>query len=138
LAARWSGAADYPEVAGAAIKEMYRQKGNRLFFTEKGKLQSGMIVRHLVLPGEIANSKEVFRFLAGEVSNRLAVSVMAQYIPTPDVMSLPPLHRKITSSEYRQVVDEVENLGFEAGWVQDHESAECFKPDFSRLLPFGE
>jgi putative pyruvate formate lyase activating enzyme len=138
LAARWSGADDYPEVAGAAIKEMYRQKGNRLFYSEQGKLRSGMIVRHLVLPDAVANSIGVFRFLAEEVSNRLAVSVMAQYKPTQDVINLPPLHRKITSSEYEQVVAEIENLGFEVGWFQEYGSADCYNPDFTRPFPFFE
>jgi putative pyruvate formate lyase activating enzyme len=137
LAARWSGAADYPEMAGAAIKEMYRQKGNRLFFGESGKLRSGMIVRHLVLPDAVANSTQVFRFLAEEVSSRLAVSVMAQYRPTGEVMNLPPLHRTITASEYQQVRAEVEDLGFEVGWFQECDSAECYNPDFRLTEPFG-
>jgi putative pyruvate formate lyase activating enzyme len=137
LAARWSGAADYPSVACAAIKEMYRQKGNRLLFNENGKARSGMIVRHLVLPDSVANSIGVFRFLAEELSTRLAVSVMAQYNPTPNVMNLPPLHRKITASEYQMIVTEVENLGFENGWFQEYDSVECYNPDFSLPEPFG-
>jgi putative pyruvate formate lyase activating enzyme len=137
LAARWSGTADYPSVACAAIKEMYRQKGNRLFLTDSGKLRSGMIVRHLVLPEAVAGSIGVFRFLADELSNRLAVSVMAQYQPTRHVMGLPPLHRKISASEYQQVVHEVENLGFENGWFQEYDSAEQYNPDFTLSSPFG-
>jgi putative pyruvate formate lyase activating enzyme len=137
LAARWSRAADYPQVAGAAIKEMYRQKGNRLFYNDSGMLRSGMIVRHLVLPDAVANSIGVFRFLADELSTRLAVSVMAQYHPTLNVMNLPPLHRKITASEYQLIVTEVERLGFENGWFQDYDSADCYNPDFSSPEPFG-
>jgi putative pyruvate formate lyase activating enzyme len=137
LAARWSGAADYPEVACAAMKEMYRQKGNRLLSTHSGKISSGMIVRHLVLPEAVANSIGVLRFLASELSCRLAVSLMAQYHPTRDVMNVPPLHRKITASEYQQVVREVERLGFENGWFQDYDSAEVYIPDFTLPAPFG-
>ena len=137
LAARWSGAADYPKVASTALKEMYRQKGNRLFFTDSGKLRSGMIVRHLVLPEAVANSIGVFRFLAEELSLRLSVSVMAQYKPTPEVMNMPPLHRKITAAEYRQVVREIENLGFENGWFQEFDSPEYYNPDFTLPSPFG-
>jgi putative pyruvate formate lyase activating enzyme len=137
LAARWSGAADYPEVACAALKEMYRQKGNRLLLTDSGKLRSGMIVRHLVLPEAVANSIGVFRFLAEELSLRLSVSVMAQYKPTPEVMNMPPLHRKITAAEYRQVVREIENLGFENGWFQEFDSPEYYNPDFTLPSPFG-
>ncbi len=137
LAAHWSGVADYPSVACSAIKEMYRQKGNRLFFTDSGKLRSGMIVRHLVLPGAVASSIGVFRFLAEELSNRLAVSLMAQYQPTRHVMGLPPLHRKITAAEYEQVATEVERLGFENGWFQEYDSAEQYNPDFTLPSPFG-
>jgi putative pyruvate formate lyase activating enzyme len=137
LAARWSGAADYPEVACSAIKEMYRQKGNRLLFSDNGKVSSGLIVRHLVLPEAVANSIEVFRFLASELSCRLAVSLMAQYHPTRDVMDVPPLHRKITAAEYQQVVREVERLGFENGWFQDYDSAEVYIPDFTLPEPFS-
>jgi putative pyruvate formate lyase activating enzyme len=136
LAARWSDALDYPEVACAALKEMYRQKGNRLFFTDSGKLSSGMIVRHLVLPGAVVNSVNVFRFLAEELSPRLAVSLMAQYNPTPEVADLPPLHRRITEEEYREVVREVEALGFENGWFQEFASAGCYNPDFTLPAPF--
>jgi len=137
IAARWSTAADYPQVACAALKEMYRQKGNRLFYNDSGKLSSGMIVRHLVLPGAVANSIAVFRFLAEKLSTRLAISLMAQYQPTADVADKPPLHRKITAEEYRQVVREVEKLGFETGWFQDFDSAECYNPDFSLPSPFS-
>jgi putative pyruvate formate lyase activating enzyme len=138
LAARWSGVADYPQVACAAIKEMYRQKGNRLLYTDSGKLRSGMIVRHLVLPGSVANSIEVFRFLAGELSTRLAISLMAQYHPIRDVANIPPLHRKITAQEYRRVVREVEGLGFENGWFQDFDSPDFYNPDFKLSSPFGD
>ena len=137
LAARWSGASDYPKVAGAAIREMYRQKGNRLFHTDSGKLSSGLIVRHLVLPGAVANSVAVLRFLAEELSPRLAVSLMAQYNPTRGVADMPPLNRKITAEEYREVVRSVESLGFENGWLQEFDSAECYNPDFSLPSPFG-
>ncbi len=137
LACRLSKAADYPEVACAALKEMYRQKGNRLFYTDSGKLSSGMIVRHLVLPGEVANSIAVFRFLAEELSTRLAISLMAQYQPTEEVAEIVPLNRKISAAEYHQVVREVERLGFETGWLQDFDSAECYNPDFTLASPFG-
>ncbi len=136
LAARWSQASDYPEVARLAVKEMYRQKGNRLFFNKNGKLQSGMIVRHLVLPEASADSIAIFSFLADELSNRLAISLMAQYNPNPDVLSIPPLNRKITAEEYQRVVTEIEALGFEIGWLQEFDSAEIYAPDFTLPSPF--
>jgi putative pyruvate formate lyase activating enzyme len=137
LAALLSRAPDYPGVARAAVKEMYRQKGNRLFYNQKGKLHSGMIVRHLVLPEATADSIEIFRFLAAELSNRLAVSLMAQYRPTANVRCTPPLNRKITALEYQRVVTEIEDLGFENGWLQEFDSADCYVPDFRLSSPFG-
>jgi len=136
LADRWSRAPDYPCIARAAVKEMYRQKGNRLLYNEKGKLRSGMIVRHLVLPEATADSIEVFKFIAEELSNRLAISLMAQYTPTPNVHDLPPLNRKITTVEYQRVVAEIERLGFETGWLQELDSADCLVPDFRLSSPF--
>ncbi len=136
LSARWSAAADYPEVARAAVKEMYRQKGNRLFYTDSGKLRSGMIVRHLVLPEGVANGIAVFRFLAEELSTRLAVSLMSQYHPIPDVAGRPPLDRYVTPLEYRRIAAEIERLGFETGWLQGADSAGYYCPDFALALPF--
>jgi putative pyruvate formate lyase activating enzyme len=138
LAARWSSAPDYPKVAQKAIKEMYRQKGNRLLLDDQGILQSGMIVRHLVLPGAVANSIGVFRFLADQLSNRVAVSLMSQYRPISDVMDQPPLNRKVSQEEYKQVVRVVEELCFESGWLQEYESADCYNPDFTQTSPFKE
>jgi len=63
--------------------------------------------------------------------------VMAQYKPTPEVMNMPPLHRKITAAEYRQVVREIENLSFENGWFQEFDSPEYYNPDFTLPSPFG-
>ena len=138
LAGRLSRAPDYPEVARAALTEMYRQKGNRLRYTDSGKVQSGMIVRHLVLPGSAADSIEVVRFLADHLSPRLAISLMAQYRPPLEAPCRPPLDRKITAEEYALVVDEVERLGFTSGWLQDFASSECHVPDFTHSTPFPE
>ncbi len=138
LSARWSHCPDYPEVATKAVKEMYRQKGNRLIFAENGKIQSGMIVRHLVLPGYSSDSVAVFRFLAEELSNRLAISLMAQYHPTPDVLCHPPLNRRVTPWEYRRVVAAIDDFGFETGWLQESNSPDYYLPDFSLTSPFND
>ncbi len=138
LAGQWSGAADYPEVASRALKEMYRQKGNLLHLDDQGLALRGMIVRHLVLPGAVDNSLGVLRFLAGEISSKLTLSLMSQYQPITEVAALDPLGRHLLPEEYTQVVEEMVRLGFDNGWGQDFASAGHYNPDFAADSPFGE
>ncbi len=138
LARDWSGAADYPAVAAAALGEMYRQRGNILHLDDTGLAERGLIVRHLVLPGAVDNSLQVLRFLAGELSNRITLSLMSQYHPIATVADLEPLNRRLLPEEYAQVVAEMERLGFSKGWVQEFASADHYNPDFDRHSPFGE
>jgi len=138
LAAQWSAAADYPEIAAQALAEMYRQKGNILHLDHAGMAIRGLIVRHLVLPGAVDNSLAVLRFLAAELSPRVTLSLMSQYRPIAAVADQPPLNRCLLPAEYDQVVAEMERLGFSEGWVQDFTSADCYNPDFDRDSPFGE
>lgn len=138
LSARWSGAGDYPEVAAAALAEMYRQRGSVLHLDDQGLAERGLIVRHLVLPGAMANTRQVLRFLAESLSPRLTLSLMAQYNPTPLVATEPPLDRRLLPAEYAEAVAEMERLGFMNGWVQEEASAERYNPDFSAPLPFAE
>jgi putative pyruvate formate lyase activating enzyme len=136
LAWLYSGARDYPEYAGKALKEMFRQKGTALITGEDVTAESGMIVRHLVLPGQVSNSLSVMRFLADEISPRIHVSLMAQYYPTKQVANHPQLGRGLYESEYQQVVDEMENLGMYNGWIQEFESSDFYRPDFNQSHPF--
>ena len=138
LAGKWSGTADYPAVAAAALIEMYRQKGNVLHLDAAGMAERGLIVRHLVLPGAVANSLAVLRFLAGELSNRIVLSLMAQYQPIAAVVKMEPLNRRLLSTEYAEVVAAMEQLGFSEGWVQECTSADWYNPDFDKASPFGE
>jgi len=136
LAARFSDAPDYPQVAARAIREMYRQKGSYLMLDGEGDLVSGLIVRHLVLPGHIENSKRCLRFIAEELSPSVTISLLAQYQPTPQVANHPELGRRLTQAEYDEVVAEMERLGFYRGWTQSLASPECYQPDFARTHPF--
>jgi putative pyruvate formate lyase activating enzyme len=136
LARQYSGARDYPEYAAKALKEMHRQKGTALITDEHGAAESGIIVRHLVLPGHVQNSLDVVRFIADEISPRIHFSLMAQYYPTRRVENHPVLHRGITETEYRQVIDEMEKLGINNGWTQEFESNEFYRPDFDQPHPF--
>jgi putative pyruvate formate lyase activating enzyme len=136
LALEFSGAWDYPDVALAALREMHRQKGSNLRLNKNGTAASGLIVRHLILPGHVENSKAVLRTIAAELSPSVHLSLMSQYYPTPAVARHPWLGRTITRGEYEEVVDELARLGFHRGWVQELESQETYRPDFSKPHPF--
>jgi len=138
LAAQWSAAPDYPEIAALALAEMYRQKGKLLHQGDDGLVERGLIVRHLVLPGALANSLAVLRFLAETLSPKITLSLMSQYQPIAAVAGRPPLNRRLLPTEYAQVIDEMERLGFSEGWVQDFASVDCYNPDFDQDSPFGE
>ncbi len=99
----YSGAGDYPQIVKNVIKEMQRQVGD-LEIDESGVALRGVLVRHLVLPGGIAGTKEVVRFIAEEVSRNAYVNIMSQYRPCFLAPHHPPLDRKITEAEYAEAV----------------------------------
>ncbi len=136
VAARLSDAPDYPAVAAKALREMFRQKGTRLALDEDGYATSGLIIRHLVLPGHIDNSLACLRWLADNLSTDLHISLMAQYRPTPAVAGHPDLGRTLRPDEYQRVLDELHRLGFWRGWTQDLTSADTYHPDFAQSHPF--
>ena len=138
LAKNLSDTPKYVEVSQAALKEMYRQVGSKLSLNNGGTANSGLIVRHLVLPGEVENSKRVLGFIASELSPEIWISLMAQYSPTPSVENRPPMNRKITKEEYDQVLSEFERLGFRNGFVQELKSADSYLPDFDKQTPFED
>ena len=138
LARRWSLAADYPQVARAALYEMYRQKGNVLHLGDDGLARRGLFVRHLVLPGALENTRRVLEFLAGDLSPKLHLSLMAQYYPNPAVANHPVLGRGLLPEEYHEALAATERLGFTNVWVQDFASADFYQPDFEREEPFQD
>ena len=136
LAREYSDAPHYPEIAMAAIKEMFRQKGSHIHLDSEETITSGLIIRHLVLPGHVENSKAVLKWIASELSPSVHVSLMSQYHPTPAVMDHPKLGRKLAAEEYEEVVDEFVRLGFYRGWVQEIDSPGSYRPDFDKGHPF--
>lgn len=136
LSRKYSDAANYPAIAKAAIKEMYRQKGSTLFTDDSGRAERGLLIRHLVLPGHVENSRGVLKYIAEEISTSLSISLMSQYHPTPFVKNLEPINRTLYANEYRQVVDEFHHLGLHKGWIQDLDSYENYQPDFEKKHPF--
>ncbi len=132
---RYSGVADYFDVAAKAIREMYRQKGSSLILNEDGTIAFGLIVRHLVLPGHSYESIKILKYIAENLSPRLHVSLMSQYYP-PENLRLPrELERDINENEYVQVVNVMHDLGLR-GWIQEPESQFHYRPDFNSQIPF--
>ena len=130
LAAAYSHAPDYPEVAAVALKEMKRQVGQGLMTDDNGRARRGIIVRHLVLPGAVANSKQCLDWLADNFDSfRLHLSLMAQYFPPRPGLPA-PLNRTLNAEEYQAVCDHADALGFTEGWQQELDAQTNYRPDF--------
>jgi putative pyruvate formate lyase activating enzyme len=135
-AKEYSDAFDYPEVSLKAIKRMYYQKGSVLRMDEEGRAESGMLIRHLVLPGHAEESRQVIGIIASELSAGVHISLMSQYHPTNEVKNHPLLNRTLYSKEYSEVTAEMKRLGFRNGWLQDMDSYRNYRPDFRKKNPF--
>ena len=137
LSMQYSGANDYLEHAIKAISTMIQQKG-KLKLDAEGMAIQGVIVRHLVLPGHIKNSLDVLRIIAREFGNDIHLSLMAQYFPIKNIKEYPNMNRILNPIEYDLVLEELEKLGFENGWVQELESHSNLLPDFDKENPFDQ
>ena len=132
LAIEYSGAKNYFEVATNAIKEMIKQVGN-IKLNEDGIIQKGVIIRHLVLPNHIENSKKVLLWIKQNLPNDIYVSIMAQYFPTYKAKENQKLNRKLTKKEWKQIEKYVEEIDIENGFIQelgDHEEEYVPKWEF--------
>jgi putative pyruvate formate lyase activating enzyme len=109
-AGRYSGAEDYPQVVQAAVPEMHRQVGD-LVLDEKGLAVRGLLVRHLVMPGGVAGTREVMRFLAAEVSRNTYVNLMDQYRPCGEAYRYPEIARPITQEEFEDATEATREEG---------------------------
>ncbi|MBX6423941.1 radical SAM protein [Thermosulfurimonas sp. F29] len=110
VAERILGARDYPERAREAIREMYRQVGN-LVCDERGVARRGLLVRHLILPGGLAGTYEIMRFLVKEVSKEVTVNLMGHYHPEGEAHHYPPLDRPLWIREWQKALFEVKKAG---------------------------
>lgn len=131
LAVKLSRAPDYVETTKAAIREMHRQVGSAVI--EDDIMQRGLIVRHLMLPGELDNTLGVLDWFAETFpKGDVLFSLMSQYIPMGKAKELPPYNRKITEEEYDAAISYLDFLGIKSGFTQDFTSAtEDYIPDFS-------
>ena len=113
----------YFEVATNAIKERYRQVGNPQF-DEKGIMQKGLLIRHLVLPNHLQNTKQVLKWIHKNMPHKIYVSVMAQYLPEYKAWERKDINRKLTQKEYTEIQQYLEKLGIQNGYMQDLEENE--------------
>lgn len=130
LAKRYSNAQDYPEIVKLALEEMVRQCG-KAEFDDRGMMQKGVIVRHLLLPGQLKNGQDVVKYVYETYGDKVFLSLMNQYTPLPHVAKWPELNRKVTEEEYEALIDYAIELGVENGFIQEGETAEeSFIPAF--------
>lgn len=149
IAQRYAKAADYPFTAKAAIAEMVRQTGKPLFLEKASQkfmnakeynalsedrevlLQKGTIVRHLLLPGQIEDSKSVIKYLLETYGEDIYISILNQYTPVKKDLPYPELNRRIKDSEYEEIIDFAIDMGILNGFIQEGETAsESFIPKF--------
>lgn len=137
IAVRLSNAPKYVNYNKAAIKEMNRQVG-KLEMDDNGVAKKGLLVRHLVLPNDLAGSQKCLTFLANAVSKDVYVSIMAQYKPCFIAVNDPELGRTISPNEYTKVLRIASDLGLHNILTQELDSTEIFLPDFRKDKPFSQ
>ena len=132
LSAEYSNAPDYFEAARTAVKAMIAQAGPPVL-DGQGLMRSGVILRHLALPGAAADTRAVLRFMAKELPpGSFLTSLMSQYTPMPAMKDDPQLSRKVTDREYDRLLDHAISLGVTNCFIQEGETAkESFIPEFN-------
>lgn len=135
LSRRYSRAGDYFKVASQAILSMIEQVGPPLIDPESGLLKKGVLLRHMVLPGARKDSIQLLHWIKNHLpENSFLISLMSQYTPLCHAADYPEINRRITTYEYRKVVDEAIRLGLTDGYMQEKSSAkEEYTPPFSTL-----
>ncbi len=130
LSKKYSRIDNYFEIATSAIKKMYEQVGTPIF-NEDGIIQKGVIIRHLVLPNHILNSKHILKWVKENLPNDIYISVMAQYFPTYKAKQDELINRKLTKKEYNQIEEYLYSLDLENGYIQElGEHEEEYVPAF--------
>ncbi len=136
ISKNYSQAKDYPNYAKASLSYMVNQIGS-VSFDEAGMMKRGVIVRHLLLPGQLTESIRVLDYLFDEYGNGIYYSLMSQYTPTAalDAEAYPELARRVTTYEYQKLIDHALSLGIKNGFVQDGSAAsESFIPEFNKSI----
>ena len=129
-ARRYSAAADYPAVAAAAIREMFRQVGP-VKLDERGLLRSGVLIRHLILPGRTEDARNVIDFAADEFpQGSVLFSLMSQYTPMPGLARFPELQRRVTPEENRALIHYKQVRQLDGFWQENDAATEEMIPDW--------
>lgn len=129
-AARYSKVADYPSYAKEALDEMTRQAPLTQFNAD-GIMTKGVIIRHLLLPGHLEESKEILSYLFRRYRYMVMFSLMSQYTPVGDLSDYPEINKRVTEAEYDELLDFCADMGMDNAYCQDISSAtEDFIPDF--------
>ena len=129
LGCKYSNCKDYFDGASSAIDAMYEQVGK--FEIVDGLMKKGVIVRVLVLPGHVDDSKNIIKYLYNKYKDNIIISIMNQYTPMEVIEEYPNLNRKITDEEYDDVIDYACSLGVEMAFIQEGETQDkSFIPDF--------
>jgi putative pyruvate formate lyase activating enzyme len=137
LSNSYSSVDNYFIHALAAIKEMVWQRGTTIVLGDDGIVESGVVVRHLLIPGLVNDSIKIFKRIAEEIDTNISVSLMSQYYPSGiDLVNYNELNRSVLPSDYKLLVETIKELGFYKGWIQDLDSNNSYLPDFSKSSPF--
>ncbi len=118
LAKKYSKVDNYFEIATKAIQEMYRQVGAPVL-DENGVMKKGLMIRHLILPNEVQNSKKILKWIKNNIDSNVYVSIMAQYFPTYKAKTIHEISRKITKEEYEKIENYLYELNLENGYIQE-------------------
>jgi len=130
IAEKYSNAKNYFEYSTKAILEMYKQVGSPKL-AENGLIQKGLIIRHLVLPSHIENSKKVLKWIEENIDKQVYVSIMAQYFPTGNANKFKEINRKLSLEEYKEIEEYLYSLNIENGYMQELEDdEEEYVPNF--------
>ena len=129
---------NYFEKTKEAIKEMFRQVGDELIY-DGDVVVRGLIIRHLILPNDLSDTENVFKFIAEELSPKIHISLMSQYYPTNKAYKDILIDRALRISEYEKALQLLDKYGLHNGWIQEMESAHTYRPNFNedRLNPFN-
>lgn len=119
IALRYSKINNYFNIATQAILEMYRQVGAPKL-DNRDMIKKGLIIRHLVLPNNIENSKQILKWLKDNINKDVYISVMTQYFPTYNATEYPEINRKLTKEEYKEIEDYIYELNIKNGYMQDY------------------
>lgn len=129
-AIKYSNAPGYFVYACKAIEEMYRQTGKNTF-DENGLMKSGVLVRHMLMPGMLFDSKKILDYLYESYGDNIYISIMNQYTPMPNAKNFPEINRRVDKKYYETLVDYAEKIGITNAFVQSGEAiGESFIPEF--------